>query len=99
MVEYEASTGNPKAIALLSPSFREVLRSRTQAAFGLPEDSLAEKQKAFQEAYEECLADNRADLEALSLPGDDLYYPQPPRLDRYRTLGGIAIGIRRAREA
>lgn len=76
IMEYEASTGNPKAIALLYPSFREVLRSRTQAAFGLPEDSLAEKQKAFQQAYEECLADNRADLEALSLPGDDLYYPQ-----------------------
>ncbi|MCG8363842.1 MAG: hypothetical protein MJA27_10995 [Pseudanabaenales cyanobacterium] len=38
-----------------------MLRSRTKAAFGLPE---------------ECLAENRADLEALSLPGDDLYYPQ-----------------------
>ena len=76
IMEYEASTGNPKAIALLSPSFREVLRSRTQAAFGLPEDSLVEKQRAFQEAYEDCLAENRADLEALSLPGDDLYYPK-----------------------
>ena len=76
IMEYEARTGNSKAIALLSPSFREVLRARTQAAFGLPEDSLAEKQRAFQQAYEECLAENRADLEALSLPGDDLYYPQ-----------------------
>ena len=76
IMEYEASTGNPKAIALLSPSFREVLRSRTQAAFGLPEDSLIEKQKAFQQAYEDCLAEDRADLEALTLPGDDLYYPQ-----------------------
>ena len=75
IVEHEARLGNPKAIALLAASFREVLRSRTQAAFGLPEDSLTEKQKAFQEAYEECLAENRTDLEALSLPGDDLYYP------------------------
>ena len=76
IMEYEASTGNPKEIALLAASFREVLRSRTQAAFGLPEDSLEEKQKAFQEAYEECFTQNRADLEALSLPGDELYYPQ-----------------------
>ena len=76
IMEYEASTGNPKAIALLSPAFREVLRSRTQAAFGLPKDSLEEKQKAFQAAYEECLAENRVDLETLSLPGDELYYPQ-----------------------
>ena len=76
MVEYEASTGNPKAIALLSPAFREILRSRTQAAFGLPEDSLIEKQRAFQQVYEDCLAENRADVAALSLPGDDLYYPQ-----------------------
>ena len=74
IVEYEASLGNPKAISLLAASFREVLRSRTQAAFGLPEDSLEDKQKAFQEAYEDCLAENRADLEALSLPGDDRYY-------------------------
>ena len=76
IVEHEASLGNPKAISLLAASFREVLRSRTQVAFGLPEDSLAEKQKAFQEAYEKCLAENRADLEALGLPGDDRYYPQ-----------------------
>ena len=76
IVEHEASLGNLKAIALLAASFREVLRSRTQAAFGLPEDALEEKQKAFQAAYEECLAENRADLEALSLPGDELYYPQ-----------------------
>ncbi|MDJ0706429.1 MAG: hypothetical protein QNJ46_24425 [Leptolyngbyaceae cyanobacterium MO_188.B28] len=76
ILQHEAGLANPKAIALLSASFREVLRSRTQAAFGLPEDALVEKQRAFQEAYEECLAENRADLEALSLPGDELYYPQ-----------------------
>ncbi len=76
IVEHEASLGNPQAIALLAASFREVLRSRTQVAFGLPEDSLTEKQKAFQEAYEECLAENRADLETLILPGDELYYPK-----------------------
>ena len=69
MVEYEASIGNRKEIALLAASFREVLRSRTQAAFGLAEDTLKERQRAFQQAYEACFAENRADLEALSLPG------------------------------
>jgi hypothetical protein len=75
LVESEAEAGNPKALALLTASFRELLRSRTQVAFGLPEDTLAEKQLAFQFNYEHYLED-QADLEGLRLPGDDLYYPQ-----------------------
>lgn len=75
LVEYEAEIGNFKALALLSSSFRELLRSRTQAAFGLPEDSLEDKRQAFQVHYDAYLSD-REDLEALWLPGDELYYPQ-----------------------
>jgi hypothetical protein len=74
LVEYEAEHGNPKALALLTASFRELLRGRTQVAFGIPEDTLEEKQAAFQLNYEHYLED-KADLEALWLPGDELYYP------------------------
>jgi hypothetical protein len=79
IVEYEAEARNPKAIALLTASFRELLRSRTQAAFELPEDSLEQRQADFDAAYWErleALQEDRLEVEALRLPGDDLYYPQ-----------------------
>ena len=75
IVELEAELGNPKAIALLTASFRELLRSRTQAAFDLPEDTLEQKQLDFQLNYQNYL-DDRADLKALELPGDEMYYPR-----------------------
>lgn len=92
VVEHEAKIGNAKALALLTASFRELLRSRTQVAFGLPEDTLEQKQVAFGSAYltylqyEQILAENRAEVEELILPGDEglgydlldnvLYYPE-----------------------
>lgn len=75
LVEHEAEIGNPKALAILTASFRELLRGRTQAAFGLPEDTLEEKQLSFQFNYEHYLED-KAELDDLYLPGDELYYPQ-----------------------
>lgn len=75
LVEYEASeVRNPKAIALLTASFREILRSRTQEAFGLPQDSFEKKVAFFQLAYEEqeaLLMEDREDAENLELFGDD----------------------------
>ena len=78
LMDHEAAeVGNPKAIALFSASFRELLRSRTQDAFGIAQDPLEKKQLDFQESYEsylqreEVLQDNRDDVEALALPGDD----------------------------
>jgi hypothetical protein len=75
LVEYEAEIGNPKALALLTASFRELLRSRTQIAFGLPEDSLEQKQLEFQLNYQNYLED-KEELEALKLPGDEVYHPE-----------------------
>ena len=75
IAEHEAEIGNTKAFALLTASFRELLRSRTQVAFGLPEDSLEQKQADFQFNYEHYLED-KEDIEDLWLPGDELYYPQ-----------------------
>ena len=85
LVEYEAiEVKNPKAIALLTSAFREVLRGRTQAAFGLSEDDLETKQTAFWESFQEreaIWAENREDVDGLRLAGDedlDLadYYPE-----------------------
>lgn len=70
IIELEAEKGNPKAIALLTASFRELLRSRTQNAFGLDEDTLEQKQLNFQFNYQDYLED-RAELEDLKLPGDE----------------------------
>lgn len=84
-VEYEAvEVKNPRAIALLTTAFRELLRGRTQAAFGLPEDDLETKQTAFWESFQEreaIWAENREEIEGLRLAGDedlDLadYYPE-----------------------
>lgn len=75
LIEYEAETGNTKALALLTASFRELLRSRTQVAFGLPDDSLERKQLAFQFNYQHYLED-RAELDELKLPGDEVHHPE-----------------------
>jgi hypothetical protein len=75
LVEYEATeVRNPKAIALLTASFREVLRSRTQEAFGLPQYSFRKKIAFFQLAYEEretLLMEDREDVENLELFGNE----------------------------
>jgi len=75
LVEYEATeVRNPKAIALLTAAFREVLRSRTQEAFGLHQDSFQKKIAFFQLAYEEreaVLMDDREDVENLELFGNE----------------------------
>lgn len=79
LVEYEAiEERNPKAIALLTASFRELLRSRTQVAFDLSEDTLEQKQSDFTDTFHErevvwndYLADDKEDIENLALPGDE----------------------------
>ena len=85
LVEYEAvEVKNSRAIALLTSAFREVLRGRTQVAFGLAEDDLEIKQKAFWEAFQESEIvwdANREDFDGLTLAGDedlnvDEYYPE-----------------------
>lgn len=74
LVEFEAvEEKNPKAIALLTASFREILRSRTQEAFGLPQDPLEKRIAFFQLSFEEretILAEDREDLKQLELYGD-----------------------------
>lgn len=79
VIEYEAEVGhNPKAIALLTASFRELLRERSLIAFDLPKDSLEEKLDAFDNAIAqrlEWIIDNRQELDALWLPGDEDCYP------------------------
>lgn len=74
LVEYEAvEDKNPKAIALLTASFKEVLRSRTREAFGLPEESVEQRMAFFNLAYEErerLLSEDREDAESVELFGD-----------------------------
>jgi hypothetical protein len=80
-VEYEAfDLNNPKAQALLSASFREVLRSRTQEAFqevtGIVPDSLEKRIVQFQFnyssylQYEESRKEDYEDIADLELYGD-----------------------------
>jgi len=71
LVEHEAiEEENPKAIALLTASFREVLRGRTQEALGLSEDTLERKQSDFTD-YINWYESDREDIENLALPGDE----------------------------
>lgn len=75
LVEHEATEfKNPKAIALLTASFREMLRSRSLVAFGLKDDSTERKQIQFSKAFwerERILVENRQEVEELILPGDE----------------------------
>jgi hypothetical protein len=77
-VEYEACVReNPKAIALLTSSFREILLDRTQKAFNLPELSQEEKVEQFGLSFSERESlwdEDQADLNALLLPGDENGY-------------------------
>lgn len=81
-VEYEAVVEqNPKAIALLTSSFREILLDRTQKAFNLPELSYEQKIERFGLSFEEresLWASDRFDLEQLHLPGDEDGYDLIP---------------------
>lgn len=74
-VEYEAvEEKNPKAIALLTSSFREILLGRTQEAFGQGLDSYDDRLEQFSLSFQEREAlweSDRHDLEALLLPGDE----------------------------
>ena len=74
-VEYEAvEEKNPKAIALLTSSFREILLGRTQEAFGQDPDFYDDRLEQFSLSFQEREAlweSDRHDLNALSLPGDE----------------------------
>lgn len=87
ITELEAEERNPKALALLTSSFRELLRSRTLEAFNIPQDSLEKKQLDFQESYDdylncaEILEECYAEIEALKLPGDEDGYELISEMD------------------
>jgi len=78
-VEFEAlEVRNPKAIALLTTSFREILRTRTQEAFkevtGQEPDSYEKRLVQFEHDFEErerILQEDREELDGLALYGDD----------------------------
>lgn len=74
-VEYEAvEEKNPKAIALLTSAFKELLRGRTQQAFGLPEDDIETKQADFSASFyerEAIWAENREDVDNQVMLGDE----------------------------
>ena len=75
IIEYEAiKVENPKAIALMSAAFREVLLSRVQEALGIEQDPIELRRQAFQEIYDERASiweEEQAEVEALMLPGDE----------------------------
>lgn len=71
LVEYEAvEVKNPKAIALLTASFREVLRGRTQEAFKLAADSFEQRVVRFEMDYQQYLEDVE-EVQELELYGDE----------------------------
>ena len=77
LITIEAQTGNKRAIAIQSAFTLEGFDSRFRDAFGKPQLSSDTKRKLFGmtfEEYLEALAENRAELDALRLPADDLYY-------------------------
>lgn len=75
LVEYEAvEVKNPKAIALLTSAFKELLRGRTQEAFGLPQDDFETKQADFSASFYEREAiwtENREDVDNQIMLGDE----------------------------
>lgn len=79
LITVEALAGNKRAIALQAAFTLEGLDSRFRDAFGVQQRTPDEKRRFFGLTYEEfleALAENRAELEGLRLPGDDLYYPE-----------------------
>ena len=79
LITVEALAGNKRAIALQAAFTLEGLDSRFRDAFGVQQRTPEEKRRFFGLTYEEfleALAENRAELEGLRLPGDDLYYPE-----------------------
>jgi hypothetical protein len=79
LITVEALQGNKRAIALQAAFVLEGLDSRFRDAFGVQQRTSDEKRRFFGMTYEEfleALAENRAELEQLRLPGDDLYYSE-----------------------
>lgn len=79
LITVEALQGNKRAIALQASFTLEGIDSRFRDAFGVQQRTADEKRRFFGMTYEEfleALAENRAELEELRLPGDDLYYPE-----------------------
>jgi hypothetical protein len=79
LITIEALAGNKRAIALQAAFTLEGLDSRFRDAFQVKQRTPEEKRRFFGLTYDEflkALAENRAELEELRLPGDDLYYPE-----------------------
>jgi hypothetical protein len=77
IIAIEANANNKRAIAIQSAFTLEGIESRFRDAFGKPQQSPDVKRKLFGmtfEQYLEALAENKAELAALRLPGDNLYY-------------------------
>ena len=89
LVEYEAvKIQNKKAIGLLTASFRELLLSRTQEAFGLPQESFEQKLVKFDVNYQ-YYKEDQEELLDLQLYGDaELIYLESwhERLERLYSL-------------
>lgn len=84
LITVEALQGNKRAIALQAAFTLEGLDSRFRDTFGVQQRSPEEKQRFFSLTYDEflgALAENRAELEELRLPGDNLYYPEETDAD------------------
>jgi len=79
LITVEADSKNKRAIALQAAFTLEGLDGRFREAFGVPQRTPDERRRFFGMTYEEfleALAENRAELDTLRLPGDDLYYPE-----------------------
>jgi len=79
LITVEALSGNKRAIALQAAFTLGGLDALFRDAFGIPQQSQNERRRFFSLTYNEfltALAENRAELEELRLPGDDLYYPE-----------------------
>ena len=79
LITFEALSGNKRAIALQAAFTLEGLDGRFRETFGVQQRTADERRQFFGMTYGEfleALAENREELEALRLPGDDLYYPE-----------------------
>ena len=79
LITVEALQGNKRAIALQAAFTLEGLDGRFREAFGVEQRTADERRQFFGMTYGEfleALAENREELEALRLPGDDLAYPE-----------------------